>query len=208
MIEFMQYGGRVVWLILGCGVLATFLIADRWLHLHRAHMKSGRDFLKGIFNNLQRGNVVEAVSICDETPGPVAQIVRAGILEYKQGPARVSQVMQEVGLSEITRLEKYLGLLLTLAQTAPLLGLLGTVLGMMQVLQAIHQKAPLVLAADLGGGMWQALLTSAVGLGVAIPIYASYNFLVFMVEKVVIDMERAVAELTIVLGQLPPSRES
>lgn len=208
MIDLIYNGGPAMWPILACSVLALSIFFHRWFHLHRAHIKSGGDFLKGIFNNLQRGNVVEAVSLCEETPGPVAQIVRAGILEHKQGPTRVRQVMEEVGLIEITRLEKSLGLLLTLAQTAPLLGLLGTVLGMMNMMQTIHQKAPLILATDLGGGMWQALLSTAAGLCVAIPAYVGYNFLVFLVEKVVVDMERSVAELTLFLNQLRPAKES
>jgi biopolymer transport protein ExbB len=206
--EFLVTGGPVLWAILACSALATAITLDRWFHVHRAHLRSGADFLKGIFNNLQRGNVVEAVSLCEEAAGPVAQIVRAGILEHKQGPGRVRKVMEEVGLIEITRLEKSLGLLLTLAQTMPLLGLLGTVLGMMQVLQAIHQKAPVVLATDLGGGMWQALLTTAAGLTCAIPAYVAYNFLVFMVEKVVVDMERSVSEMSLFFSQARNPPES
>lgn len=206
--EILVKGGPVFWLILGCSAVSLALALDRWFHLHRAHLRSGADFLKGIFNNLQRGNVVEAVSLCEEAPGPVAQIVRAGILEHKQGPTRVRRVMEEVGLIEITRLEKSLGLLLTLAQTMPLLGLLGTVLGMMQMLQTIHQKAPVVLAADLGGGMWQALLTTAAGLTCAIPAYAAYNFLVFMVERVVVDMERSVSELSLFFKQTQNTPET
>lgn len=206
--ELLASGGPVLWVILGLSALAAGIALDRWYHLHRAHLRSGADFLKGIFNNLQRGNVVEAVSLCEEAAGPVAQIVRAGILEHKQGPLRVRKVMEEVGLIEITRLEKSLGLLLTLAQTLPLLGLLGTVLGMMEVLQTIHQKAPVVLAADLGGGLWQALITSAVGLAFAIPFYAAYNFLVFMVERVVVDMERSVSELSLFFSQTGNRAES
>lgn len=205
--QFFHYGGPVIWAITLCSVFAFALFVQRWFHLHRAQIKSS-DFLKGIFNNLQRGNIVEAVSICEETPGPVAQIVRAAILEHKQGPARVQQVMQEVGMTEITRLEKHLGLLLTLAQTAPMLGLLGTVLGMMQTLYTIHQKAPLVLAGDLGGGLWQALITTAAGLVVAIPAYAGYNFLVFLVERVVVDMERTVGEVSVFLTRLQGKAES
>lgn len=197
-------GGPLMWAIALVSVLALGIFFDRWFHLHRAHLRSGSDFLKGIFNNLQRGNVVEAVSLCEETPGPVAQIVRAGILEHKQGPDRVCRVMEEVGLIEITRLEKSLGMLLSLAQTLPLLGLLGTVLGMMQVFHVLQQKAPLVLAADLSGGMWQALLTTAVGLAAAIPAFVGYNYLVFMVEKVVVDMERTVSELNLFLHQMKP----
>lgn len=205
MIEMLHQGGPLLWLIGLCSVGVVAIFLQRLYHLHRAHIGTG-DFLKGIFNNVQRGNVVEAVSICEETPGPVAQMVRAAILEHRQGPGRVQQVMEEVGLTEIARLEKNLTLLLTLAQTAPLLGLLGTVVGMMQVLAQIQQKAPLVQAGDLGGGLWQALLSTAAGLAVAIPAYAGYNFLVSRVEAIVVDMERAFAEVMVFLAQVghPP----
>lgn len=207
MFELFHSGGPVLWPIGACSVVALGIFLERWFHLHRAQIKGG-DFIKGIFNNVQRGNIVEAVSLCEETPGPVARIVRSGILEFRQGPDRVRQVMEDAGMTEIARLEHRLGLLLTLAQITPLLGLLGTILGMMQVLDVIHRKAPLVLAADVSGGMWQALLASAAGLLVAILAYAGYNFLVFLVERVVLDMERAVAEVTSFLGRVRPAPEA
>lgn len=205
MIELMHMGGPLMWLILLLSLTLLTLFLQRVFHLHRAHIRSG-DFLKGIFNNLQRGNVVEAVSICEETPGPVAQIVRAAILEHKQGPDRVQRVMEEVGLTEITRLEKHLTLILTMAQALPMVGLLGTVLGLMQILMTLQQKAPLVQAGDLGAGMWQALLTTAAGLAAAIPGYAGYNFLVTRIEAIVVDMERVFAEVTVFLSQLNNTR--
>lgn len=207
MIDTLHQGGPLIWLIGLCSIGVVTIFFQRIYHLHRAHIGTG-DFLKGIFNNVQRGNVVEAVSICEETPGPVAQMVRAAILEHRQGPGRVQQVMEEVGLTEIARLEKNLTLLLTLAQTAPLLGLLGTVVGMMQVLSQIQQKSPLVQAGDLGGGLWQALLTTAAGLVVAIPAYAGYNFLVSRVEAIVVDMERAFAEVMVFLSRVGRAPES
>lgn len=206
MIELMHAGGPLMWVIVGISLFLLTLFLQRVLHLHRAQIRSG-DFLKGIFNNLQRGNIVEAVSICEETPGPVAQIVRAAILEHKQGPERVQRVMEEVGLTEITRLEKHLTLILTLAQALPMVGLLGTVLGMMQMLMVLQQKAPLVQAGDLGAGLWQALLTTAAGLAAGIPGYAGYNFLVARIEAIVVDMERVFAEMTMFLSQLRSSRE-
>lgn len=206
MIELMVMGGPLLWVIAACGFVGAILFLQRLLHLHRAQIRSG-DFIKGIQTNLQRGNVVEAVTICEETAGPVAQLVRAAVLEHKQGPLRVQQVMEEVGLTEIARLEKHLTMLLTLAQSAPMVGLLGTVLGMMQVLVKIEQKAPLVHAGDLGGGLWLALLTTAAGLTVAVPLYAGYNFLVARVESIVVDMERAFAEMLVLLSQLNQRRE-
>jgi biopolymer transport protein ExbB len=207
MLELMQRGGPALWLILATSALALAIFLERLLHLHRAQIKTG-DFLAGIFNILQKGNLVEAVSICDETPGPVAQMVRAAILEHQKSPERVRQSMEEAGLAEIPRLEKNLPMLLTLAQITPMFGLLGTVLGMMQILLVIQQKAPLVLIGDLGGGLWQALLSTAAGLSVAIPAYAGYNLLVSRVEAIVLDMERAFGDVLYFLGRLGGSTGS
>lgn len=198
MLELINRGGPTMWVIGAISVLAMTIFLQRLFHLHRAQIKTG-DFLSGIFTVLGRGNAVEAISICEETPGPVAQIVRAAILERGGGRDRIQQVMEEVGLAEIPRLEKNLLLLLTMAQIAPMAGLLGTVLGMMQVLMVIEAKAPLIHAGDLGGGLWQALISTAAGLAVAIPAYAGYNFLVGRVEAILLDMERAFAEVLVFL---------
>ena len=86
-------------------------------------------------------------------------------------------------------------MLATLAQITPMMGLLGTVLGMMEVLLAVQEKSPLVHSGDLMGGLWQALISTAASLAVAIPIYAGYNLLVGRVESIVLDMERASVEI-------------
>ncbi|HEY8241264.1 MAG TPA: MotA/TolQ/ExbB proton channel family protein, partial [Kiritimatiellia bacterium] len=154
MMEWMHKGGPMMWALAAISLLAFTVFMKRLYDLHRAQIKTA-DFLSGIFTVMGRGNVVEAVSLCEETPGPVAQIVRAAILERKNGRDRIQQVMAEVGLAEIPRLEANLVMLLTLAQLAPMCGLLGTILGMMQMYAAIEAGAPLVHVGNLGAGMWQ-----------------------------------------------------
>ena len=194
MLELILQGGLIMWVILGAGLIAAMIFLERLFHLHRAQINAA-DFLEGIYNVLRRRNVVEAVSICEETPGPVAHIMRAGVLQGDAEREEIEQAIEGAGLTEIPRLERHLSMLATLAQMAPLLGLLGTVLGMMESLWVIHQKAPLVYAGDLAGGMWQALITTAVGLAVAIPAYAGYNFLLHRVESIVLDMERSSVDI-------------
>ncbi len=187
-------------LVLALGAIALVIFFQRLFHLHRAQIKSG-DFIRGIFTIVNKGNIVEAVSQCEETPGPVAQMVRMAILEREQGPERVRQVMQEVGLAEIPRLERHLTLLLTLGQLAPLAGLLGTVLGMIKVLGIIGAQAPQVYAGDLSSGLMTALLTTAAGLLVAIPVYAGHNLLANRVQSIVLDMERVFGEVMMLTAQ-------
>jgi len=190
----LQKGGPVTWFILAISMVAGVIFFAKLIDLHRAQIK-WRDFLQGIYNILNRQNIVEAVSICDETPGPVASIVRAAVLHHDENRESIHRAIEETGLAEIPRLERHLTFLATFAQITPLLGLLGTVLGMMQALLVMQQKAPLVQSGDLMAGLWQALISTAAGLAVAIPVYAGYNLLVSRVESVVLDMENASGEI-------------
>jgi biopolymer transport protein ExbB len=194
MIQLIQKGGPMMWLILAVSIVAAVLFLKKLFDLHRAQIK-WVDFLKGIYNILGRRNVVEAVSICEETPGPVASIVRAAVLHHDEDKENIQRAIEEAGLAEIPRLEKNLTMLATLAQITPMMGLLGTVLGMMQVLLAVQEKSPLVHSGDLMGGLWQALISTAASLAVAIPIYAGENLLVGRVESIVLDMERASVDI-------------
>lgn len=192
--ELMVKGGWIMLPILVCSVAAAILFLERVFHLHRAQIKQD-DFLSGIFTIVNRGNTAEAVSICDQTPGPVAHIVRIGLLHSDEQPEELKQTIAKAGLSEIPRLEKNLGGLLTIAQITPLLGLLGTVIGLVGVFMAMEQKAPLAEIGDLSAGIWQALVTSAFGLCVSIPSFAGYNFLLSRVEAITLNMEHAAEDL-------------
>ena len=194
MMELMQKGGPMMWVILVASIAATAVFLKKAFDLHRAQIKWS-DFLRGIYNILKRRNIVEAVSICEETPGPVASLVRAAVLHYDEDRETIRRAIEEAGLVKIPRLERNLGMLATLAQTAPLMGVLGTILGMIQMMLAVQQRAPLVQAGDLMGGMMQALIASAAGLAVGILAYGGYNFLVSRVETVVLDMEMAAADI-------------
>jgi len=194
MFELIQQGGAVAWIIVASGVMAFGVFLERVLHLHRARIKS-EDFIAGICNNLKRGNVTEALAICDETPGPVAGIVRVAILNRHGDKETLRSVIETAGRTEIARMERRLAVLATVAQVAPIFGLLGTVLGMIKGLQVMKAQAPLVQAGDVMNGLMQALITTAVGLAVAAPCYVAFNFLVGKVEKIVIDMERSASDI-------------
>lgn len=194
MLELMVKGGWIMWPILACSVTAAILFFERIFHLHRAQIKQ-EDFLNGIYTIVNRGNIAEAVSICDQTPGPVAHIVRAGLLHADEAPEILKQTITKAGLSEVPRLEKNLGGVLTVAQIAPLLGLMGTVIGLVGLFMSMEQAAPLAEIGDLSSGIWQALITTAVGLGVSIPSFAGYNFLLSRVEKITLNMDYAAEEI-------------
>ncbi len=194
-------GGPLLWFIMAGGVAALVIFLERWFHIHRAKIKTD-DFLNGIFNILGRHNVTEALTICKETPGPVAHIVRTAVMHSSQPPMMIERAIDAVALNEISRLERHFATLATIAQTAPVIGLLGTVIGMIQAFIAMQQKAPLAPAADLAGGIWTALITTAAGLIVAVFSYFTYNLLVVKTSSIVLDMERAANEITgFLIGQ-------
>ena len=192
--ELMVKGGWIMWPLMACSAGAASLFLERVFHLHRSQIKSD-DFLSGIYTIVNRGNIAEAVSICDQTPGPVAHIVRTALLHTNEQPAELKQTISRAGLSEIPRLEKNLGGLLTIAQITPLLGLLGTIIGLVRIFMVMEQNAPLVEIGNLSSGIWQALLTSAVGLCISIPSFAGYNFLLSRVERITLNMEFAAEEI-------------
>src|SRR5471032_159137 len=187
-------GGPVIWLILIAAAIAIAVFIERALHCHRAQINS-TEFLNGVRNVLKRDNVVEAVSICDATPGPVARIVKAAILNRDKGRERVREAVEEAGLTEVPLLEEKLNLLATIAQIAPLLGLLGTIVGFMEIFSQMQQAGLYAQVGQLSHGIWKALICSAAGIAVAIFAHAGYNYLFSRVNKIVLDMERASGEI-------------
>lgn len=195
-------GGPMMWLLLLLSAVVTVVFIERLLHYHRAQINSV-EFLNGIRNVLKRDNLVEALSICDATPGPVARMVKTAILSRERGREGIREALEEAGLLEVPRLEDKLNLLATIAQIAPLMGLLGTVMGFLRIFLQLQEAGPFATTHLLAGGIWQSLISMAAGLAVAIPTYAGYNYLVNRVNSIVLDMEKASADiLNLVTGAL------
>jgi len=192
--DLMSKGGPVMWLILGCSVVATFVFLEKVFYFHRVQINVG-ELVRGLINVLKRDNIVEAVSLCDDTPGPAAHVLRTAILSYEQGDEDLRQAIEDAELGEIPRLESRLNILATIAYITPLLGLLGTVIGMIGVFSEINTKGAFVNATDLADEIGMALYTTAAGLCVAIPCHIAYNYLVSRVETIILDMEKASSEI-------------
>src|SRR5580693_1855182 len=135
--SFLIHGGPMLWVILAASAVAIVVFIERVLHCHRAQINSA-EFLNGVRTVLKRDNVVEALSICDATPGPVARLVKTAILNRDNGRERVREAIEEAGLVEVPRLEEKLNLLATITQLAPLMGLLGTVLGFVHIFEKME----------------------------------------------------------------------
>ena len=193
MIALMFKGGPLMWVIGLLGLIALIVFLERLLLYHRSQIHA-LDFASGVRNALRRGNVPEAIAICDETAGPVAEVVKTIVTMHDQPVVEIREAVQDTARAEVARLEKRLVVLATVAQVAPLIGFLGTVMGMIQMFREIQDKV-LPSPGQLAPGVWVSLLTTAAGLAVAIPAYVGYNYLVSRTRNLVLDMEKAANEV-------------
>lgn len=177
----------MMWVLLGLGVLCLMLFIERTLYLHRGHIRSTA-FVAGIKNILAKRRTVEALTVCEETPGPVAVVVKAALLHADDDADTMRFHVQEAALVEVPALERRLGSIAAIAQVAPLVGLLGTILGFIGLFMAF-EKGDYVTASALSTGMWQALLSTAGGLMLAVPAHLAYHFLSGRVRAIVRDVE-------------------
>jgi len=198
----LQKGGPMMYLIILSSVLAFGVVIERVYNLNRARIDANK-FMDDIINVLKRNKIIEAIEKCNATAGPIAHIIKAGILKHDRPKAEIKEAVDEAAQLEIPRLEKHLPVLATIAHIAPLLGLLGTVTGMIKSFQVIQYKASSAIPVnpgDLAGGIWEALLATLAGLAVAIPTYVAYNYLVSQVDSLVYDMERSAMDLVNLLS--------
>ncbi|RKY42681.1 MAG: MotA/TolQ/ExbB proton channel family protein [Candidatus Makaraimicrobium thalassicum] len=195
-------GGPLMFLILLCSVIAFAVVIERLWHLRRAKINT-EAFMEDISETLKRNRIMDGIDKCNAMPGPIAHILKAGILKHDRPRFEMKEAIEDAGLHEVPRLEKNLGVLATIAHITPLLGLLGTVTGMVRAFQVIEQKAVALMPVnpgDLAGGIWEALISTVAGLSVAIPTYVAYNFLVSKVDGFVLEMEKSATDIINILG--------
>ena len=201
--ELMQKGGPIMWPILLCSVFAFAIVIERLVRIRQEQIDT-KSFMEQISKSIKRNKIMEALDLCDRTGGPIATILKAGILKHDRARNEIREAIEDACIHEVPRLERNLPVLATVAHIAPLLGLLGTVTGLVQAFQVIESKASVlnpVNPGDLAGGIWEALLTTVFGLCVAIPTYVAYNYLVSRVDGFVLDMERSATDLMNILGE-------
>src|SRR5437762_6525871 len=203
MIDYIQKGGLLMWPILACSIVAIAVFAERFFYLHRATIHVG-EFLKGLSNLIQRRNFAEALHESAGTPGPVARVIHAAVLRHDMPRSDLREIVQEAGQLEVPKLERFLGVLATLAFLAPLLGLLGTVSGMIETFGVIASNGGYATVTELSAGIYKSLLTTAAGLVVATPTFVAYSYLSSRVNTMMHDMERAGIEIVRMLIESRP----
>jgi biopolymer transport protein ExbB len=199
MLELMQKGGPLMWIILLCSVVALGVFLERLLFFHKASIRVG-ELLGGLSLLIRNGRLDEALAESSASPGPVARVLQAGLLHPKEERAVLQSVVRDAALLEIPKLERNLPILATLAYVTPLVGLLGTLLGLLDAFLVLSAHGGYATAAELSHGVYQSLLDAASGLGVAIPALLGHSYLVSRVNDIIHDMERACIEIVNLLA--------
>ena len=186
-------GGPVFWILLAMAVVAVVTWLERMVDLRRAKI-DWQDFLKGVTNVLDGGCVDEALAICEDTPAPVAQIVATAIRHRSVSARQLRDAVDAQGRAEAGRLDRRLASLAIIAQIAPSIGLLGTIIGFIKTVLAVNAQ-PLVARVDLLNGSMEALVSAALGLAVAIPVTVMYGSLRVRLERIVVELEAAASQI-------------
>lgn len=195
-----QRGGYVMYPIGICSVVALWVFIERFWQFRRASIDAA-EFAGGIRNLIRSRRITESITLCKETPGPVAAVIHTALLCHGQAREKIEDAVERTARYELPRLEHHLAVLGTLARVAPLLGLLGTITGMIDTFQVIQAQAPFIQPAELAKGIWESLLTTAFGLVVAIPCHLAYDYLSSRVRAFAADMDRSAADIVDVLTE-------
>jgi biopolymer transport protein ExbB len=213
-VDVVRLGGPVMVPIVMCSIFSLAVIFERLYYFGRLHLGTDMTrFFERLRGCLEGRQWAHAKQLCDASRGPVARVVMAG-LEIREDPSEaIDEAMEEAAHEELPDIEKHLRWLSTLAQVATLLGLLGTVTGLVRAFQVVQEKSggsSPVSPGDLAGGIWEALITTVAGLIVAIPTIVAYNYFAGRVADAQFQMEKA-ADLVSGwrrLGEAPAARKT
>lgn len=187
--ELIQNGG---WYIMGplaaMSILAVYIIIERSLAIRRA-LKEEKDFMNKIRDYIHEGKIDSARNLCAQSTSPVSRMLDKGISRIGKPLKDIEVSIENAGKLEVYQLEKGLTILATISGAAPMIGFLGTVIGMIVTFHAMKISGAGVEIAALSGGIMQAMVTTVAGLVIGIVAYVAYNTLVARVNKVVQNME-------------------
>jgi biopolymer transport protein ExbB len=184
----LSQGGFLIWPLLALSLIGFIIFVERTLFLHRGQIRS-HTFLQGIKNLMRKGRLNEALTLCEETPGPVAYVTKAALLRHDDDEQSMRAAIQAAALVEIPILERRVGTLAAIAVVAPLIGLLGTVVAIFQAFNELSATDAYAATASFSGDVALALVTTAAGLGVAILAHLAQHFLHGRVRALVHDIE-------------------
>jgi biopolymer transport protein ExbB len=190
LLNVIRQGGILMLPIIACSFVMLIFVMERLLYLRRARMIP-RPFVRGVIEQLEQQQLGrdEALALCEENGSPIAEIFIGALKKYGRSAVEVEQAVVDAGERVVSQMRKYLRLFNAISNLTPLLGLLGTVLGMIDAFNTIARADAMGRPELLAGGIGTALITTAAGLVVAIPSYAAYAFFLGRIDKLILEMD-------------------
>lgn len=192
--QLLQYGGPVLWLQAVLAFFAVVFVVERLLYFHGARINTA-DFLLGIANHVRRKAFAEAQHESSRAPGPVARVAHTVLIRHHMPRSDLRDIAEEAVVLEVPRIEKNLRALLGIALIAPLAGLLGTVLGLIDVFMEINESSGHVTHAGMAGGIFESLVTTAAGLTISTGAYIFYLSMLAKGKRLLARLERTGIEV-------------
>lgn len=186
--ELFLSGGWLMWVLLVLGALAVYIFVERFIAIRKAS-KIDINFMNRIRDFIYEGRMDAAISLCKSTDSPIARMIYKGIERIGRPMTDVQNAIENVANLEISKLENGLPALASISGGAPMIGFLGTVIGLVQAFMSMASAGGAVDMSILAGGMYTAMITTVGGLIVGIPAYFGYNYLTARIEKLVFRME-------------------
>ena len=186
--DLFQAGGWLMWVLLGLGGFVVFIFAERFISIRKA-TQLDMNFMNRIRDYISDGRIDAALDACRRTDTPIARMIEKGIERIGRPMSDVQTAIENAANLEVAKLEKGLPYLSMISGGAPMIGFLGTVIGMVQAFMAMEGAGGVVDMSVLAGGMYIAMLTTVAGLIVGIPAYFGYNYLVARIEHLIFRME-------------------
>jgi biopolymer transport protein ExbB len=200
MVDILVKGGVIMWIIMALSLIAAIIIIERLLYFRRIRTDEGV-MINRLRSTLQKNHYDEALSICENNPSPITNLMRVGIEHRAYSRDTIKEAVMDAANLEVPKMEKHLPALGTISHIAPLLGLLGTVTGNISAFGVLGKFGAVGDPGLLAKGIAEALLTTAAGIIVAIPAVIFYNYLVSKVNHTIIRLENSVNGLVLLLGK-------
>ena len=199
MLHMLEAGGPILWIILALLIPTGAIIIERLMYFRKIRVDESKLFLR-VKAAIQKSHFDEALSICDNNISPLSSLIKAGIENRHYSPPEQKELLKEAANQEVPQLEKNLTVLSTISNIGPLLGLLGTVTGIINSFGVLGQFGQVADPSLLAKGISEALLTTAAGIILAVPAVIFYNYLVNKTNLILIKMENQVNELILMIN--------
>jgi biopolymer transport protein ExbB len=208
MFELIQKGGPVMIPIIVGSILGLAIVLERLWYFREVSRMNSYEFIQQIFKYLKTNKIQQALELCGKNSRhPVAAVFKIGLERYSLPPERLEKILEQSGNHQVERLEKYLGALASIISIEPLLGFLGTITGLIRAFMSWEKLGANVTVNALAGGMYEAMITTAAGLIVAIPLFLFYNYFINRIKHISSNLTNHGIQLIEILAEMKSSEK-